>query len=114
MWEMMCLSSKSKSLDELAGLNDERPVECVVVDAPRGAQLDALVSGLKDALPDASLVAVYPHRTPLPAARAWEQGFHLGVTPPFNSGKVSAFVDARDVKTQVLVGDTLIQPSARL
>ena len=99
-----------EELDELAGLNDERPVECVVVDAPRGAQLDALVSGLKDALPDASLVAVYPHRTPLPAARAWEQGFHLGVTPPFNSGKVSAFVDARDVTTQVLVGDTLIQP----
>ena len=31
-----------EELNELAGLNDERPVECVVVDAPRGAQLDAL------------------------------------------------------------------------
>jgi CheY-like chemotaxis protein len=99
-----------EDLDELAGLNDDRLVECVVVDAPRGAKLDILVAGLKENLPDASLIAVYPHRTPLPAARAWEQGFHLGVTPPFTAPKVGSFVDAKNVETSVLVGDTLVQP----
>ena len=99
-----------EDLDELSGQNDERPVECVVVDAPRGAKLDILVAGLKEHLPDASLVAVYPHRTPLPAARAWEQGFHLGVTPPFTGQKVGSFVGAKSVETSVLVGDTLVQP----
>ena len=99
-----------EDLEELSGLNDDRPVDCVVVDAPRGAKLDVLVAGLKDHLPDASFIAVYPHRTPLPAARAWEQGFHLGVTPPFTAPKIGTFVGAKDVETSVLVGDTLIQP----
>ena len=99
-----------EDVDEIDALNDARPLECVVVDAPRGAKLDVLVAALKEHAPDASLVAVYPHRTPLPAARAWEQGFHLGVTPPFTSPKIASFVGARDVETSVLVGDTLIQP----
>ena len=99
-----------ESSDELETLSDERPVECIVVDAPRGAQLDELVSKLKAAAPDASLIAVYPHRTPLPAARAFEQGFHLGVTPPFNASKVGTFLDARSDETTVLVGDDLVQP----
>ena len=79
-------------------------------DAPGGAQLDALVSGLKDALPDASLVAVYPHRTPLPAAR-----LGAGISPgeslrPSIVGRYQPLSVHRDVTTQVLVGDTLIQP----
>jgi len=99
-----------EDLDELTGSNDDRPVDCVVVDAPRGAKLDVLVAGLKEHLPDASLIAVYPHRTPLPAARAWEQGFHLGVTPPFTAPKIATFVGAKATETSVLVGDALIQP----